>query len=35
MTDDTFCDDPTHDDACDSGARPDHEYERRVEEGPV
>jgi len=25
------CDDPTHDERCDCGARPDYEYERRVE----
>jgi len=28
---DAFCDDPTHDDKCDCGARPDYEYERRME----
>lgn len=28
-----FCNDPTHDDLCDCGARPDHEYEsRRLQE---
>lgn len=26
------CDDPTHDEYCDCGARPDHEYERRIED---
>lgn len=26
-----FCEDPTHDAECDCGARPDHEYESRVE----
>jgi hypothetical protein len=29
---DPFCNDPTHDDACDCGARPDYEYERRIED---
>lgn len=26
------CNDPTHDDHCTCGARPDHEYEQRMEE---
>jgi hypothetical protein len=25
------CDDPLHDEDCTCGARPDHEYEKRVE----
>lgn len=31
MTDEPFCDDPLHDADCDCGARPDYEYESRVE----
>lgn len=31
--DGAVCDDPTHDDLCDCGARPDYEYESGVEEG--
>jgi len=27
------CDEPTHDEFCDCGARPDYEYEKRVERG--
>lgn len=29
QSDGDVCDDPTHDDLCDCGARPDHEFERR------
>lgn len=25
------CNDPTHSEDCDCGARPDHEYEKRIE----
>jgi hypothetical protein len=32
MSDDPFCDDPTHDEYCDCGARPDYEYERVIEQ---
>jgi len=32
MTDAPVCDDPMHGPECDCGARPDYEYERRVEQ---
>jgi hypothetical protein len=30
-TGEPYCEDPMHDEHCDCGARPDYEYERRVE----